>query len=64
MKRYLPEMLAVLLVILAFLALAHQHFGRGEGWFNYKEAKTHEAAAMVLVSGGIGIVIGKYLGKI
>ena len=64
MKKYLPEMLAALLVVLAFVVLAHQHFGLGLGWFNRGEAKTHESAAMVLVSGGIGIVVGKYLGKI
>jgi len=64
MKKYLPEMLAVLVVVMAFLVLVHQHFGLGQGWFNRREAKTHEAAAMVLVSGGIGIVVGKYLGKI
>ena len=64
MKKYLPEIFGALLVVLAFVVLAHQHFGLGQGWFNRREAKTHEAAAMVLVSGGIGVVIGKYLGKI
>jgi uncharacterized membrane protein YjfL (UPF0719 family) len=64
MKKYLPEIFGVFLFGVAFLVLFHQYYRVGAGWFNVKEIKNHEAVAVMLVSGGIGVIIGKYLGKI
>jgi hypothetical protein len=63
MSKYVPEILGVLLFGLAFLLLLKQYTS-GEGWFDLSEIQNHESAALVLVSGGVGLIVGKYLGKL
>jgi len=64
MRKYLPELFGIFLFGLAFLVLFHQYYRVGAGWFHVSEVKNHEAAALVFVSLGIGVISGKYLGKI
>ena len=50
MDNHLPEILAVVFCILAFLLLVQQRFMLHEGWFNLRQVVNHESAFFVMIS--------------
>lgn len=58
-----PEILAVIFIILAVLALLHQHFTTSDAWFHLRQLKNHETIIACCVVAAIALVAGKYLGR-
>ena len=63
MKNRLPEILAVILLILAVLGLIHQQLTSSDVWFHFRQLKNHETIVACCVVGAIALVVGKYLGR-
>ncbi len=63
MKSYLPEILAMVSIIIAVLGLIHQQLVSNDVWFHFHQLKNHETIISCLLALAIGLVAGKYLGK-
>ncbi len=64
MKKYVPEILAVLSLCSAMLVLVHQQLtSTCDTWFHFQEIHSHEVLASFCVVAAVALVIGKYLGK-
>ena len=62
-KKRLPEILAVILLILAVLGLIHQQLTSNDVWFHFHQLKNHETIVACCIVGAIALVAGKYLGR-
>jgi hypothetical protein len=62
-KTRLPEILAVILLILAALGLIHQHVVLNDSWFSFYQLKNHETIVSCCIVAAIALITGKYLGK-
>jgi hypothetical protein len=64
MKKFIPEMLAVLALVAAVLVLVVQRIVTDcDRWFKFEDIHNYETLASFFVVGGVALVIGKYLGK-
>ena len=64
MKKYLPEILAVVLICLAVLVLVYQRVATScTIWFHVSDIMSYEVAASFCVVAAIAVVISKYLGR-
>jgi hypothetical protein len=65
MKKYVPEILAVLSLCSAVLVLVLEQLTSAcPIFFHFEEIHSHEALASFLIVGGVALIIGKYLGKL
>jgi uncharacterized membrane protein len=62
-KQRIPEILAVILLVLAFLGLVHQQLVSNDVWFHYQQLKNHETIVSCFVIAAVALVAGKYLGR-
>jgi hypothetical protein len=62
--RFLPEILAVIMVVLAILGLVHQQLTTSDVWFHLGQLRNHETIIACCIVGAVALVVGKYLGKI
>jgi hypothetical protein len=63
MKSRIPEILAGLSIVIAILLVFHQQWVHGF-WFHWRDALQHESAEACFVALAIGLVLGKYLGRL
>jgi hypothetical protein len=63
MKNRLPEILAGLAVLVAIALPFHQKL-TNYYWFNWHSAWHHEAVEACFVALAVGLLLGKYLGRI
>jgi len=63
-RNFIPEILAVILVVLAVLGLIHQQLTTNDVWFHLGQLKNHETIVSCCIVGAIALVAGKYLGRI
>lgn len=64
MKKFIPEILAGLAVIVAVLVLVQRQLtSTCPIWFHIEEITSYEVAASFCVIAAVFIIIGKYLGK-
>jgi hypothetical protein len=65
MKKFVPEILALLLLGAAVAVLVRQQVvTHCPTFFHLEEIHSYEALASFLVVGGVALVIGKYLGRL
>ena len=64
MKNCVPEILVVVLVILAGLSLIHQQLATSDVWFHFGQLKSRETIVACFIVGAIALVAGKYLGRV
>lgn len=64
MKNFIPEILAVVLVVLAIVGLIHQQLTTSDVWFHFGQLRNHETIVACCIVGAVALVVGKYLGKI
>jgi len=62
--KWLPEILAVILMILAVPGLIHQQYATNDVWFHFHRLKNHETIVSCCVVAAIALVADKYLGKL
>jgi hypothetical protein len=63
MRNRIPEILAVICIILAVAAVLHQHFTTHDYWYDFSEVKNHEAIIACLVVAAVALLVGKHLGR-
>jgi hypothetical protein len=62
MKKFIPEILAGLSVLIVILLLFHQRLVHGF-WFRWYDSWHHESVEACFVALAVGLLLGKYLGK-
>ncbi len=63
MKSRIPEILAGLSILIAILLVFHQQWTHGF-WFHWKDSWHHESVEACFVAVAIGLLLGKYLGRL
>jgi len=65
MRSRLPEILAVIALVLALGALVYQHFACSTGgWFEWEQFWHYESFIAMGIVAAIALVAGKYLGRL
>ena len=64
MRNRVPEILAVIALVLALVGLLHQIFASTEAWFSWQQFWHHESLIVVCVVAAVALVAGKYLGRL
>ncbi len=64
MRSYVPEILAVIALILSGSALVFQHFASKGGWFDWPQLWHYETFIVCGVVAAVALVVGKYLGRL
>ena len=64
MLKRLPEILALLFILIAVFLTIHQEIYSDDGWFNIRQMWHHETLITVFVFGAVCFIAGKYLGRI
>jgi len=66
MRHRIPEILAVIALVLALAALVYQHFACTDDdcWFEWEQFWHYESFIAMVIVAAIALVAGKYLGKI
>ncbi len=64
MRNHVPEILAVIALVLALVGLLHQIFTSEEAWFSWQQFWHHEPLIIVCVVAAVALVAGKYLGRL
>jgi len=62
-KNSAPEILAVLLLLVAVFLLIHQQLTSGGVWFNWQQFLHHESFIACSFVAAIALLAGKYLGR-
>jgi cytochrome bd-type quinol oxidase subunit 2 len=65
MRHRVPEILAVIALVLAVAALIYQHFVCSTGaWFDWPQLWHYETVIVCCIVAAIALVAGKYLGRL
>ena len=62
--KWIIEILAGLAFLVGVFGLVHQRFITNAGWFVMTDFLTHEAAIAMAFTAVVGLLVGKYLGKL
>jgi hypothetical protein len=64
MRHYVPEILAVIALILSVSALVYQHFASKGAWWDWPQFWHYEPFIAMGIVAAVALVVGKYLGKL
>jgi hypothetical protein len=60
----IPEILAVIFLLMAIFLTIHQQLFSNDAWFNFQQLWHHETLIACFVFAAVALVLGKYLGRL